>query len=73
MRHQRHHRQLHERIRQAARPTGGLQGCREGVEARVVILDQAITGEIGNGKVSVLTAEDAMRVRTGKTGDTCLG
>jgi nitrogen regulatory protein PII len=39
----------------------------------VVILDQAITGEIGNGKVSVLTVEDAMRVRTGKTGDTSLG
>lgn len=37
-----------------------------------VILDQARTGEEGDGKIFVLPASDAWRIRTGETGETVL-
>ncbi|MBV9848589.1 MAG: P-II family nitrogen regulator [Armatimonadetes bacterium] len=36
------------------------------------ILEQARTGEEGDGKIFVLPAADALRIRTGETGDTVL-
>ena len=36
------------------------------------ILDGASTGRIGDGKVFVLPVEEAVRIRTGETGDTVL-
>jgi len=43
------------------------------VEAVVaVLMDQARTGEEGDGKIFVLSALDAVRVRTGETGDSIL-
>ncbi|MFM7264500.1 MAG: P-II family nitrogen regulator [Cyanobium sp.] len=33
----------------------------------------AITGEIGDGKIIVLAVEDAMRIRTGETGEASVG
>jgi nitrogen regulatory protein PII len=37
------------------------------------IRESAFTGEIGDGKVLVLAVEDAMRIRTGETGEACIG
>ncbi len=37
------------------------------------ILDGASTGRIGDGKVFVLPIEEAVRIRTGETGDAVLG
>jgi nitrogen regulatory protein P-II 1 len=34
-----------------------------------MILDKARTGEIGDGKIFVHTMEDAIRIRTGESGD----
>jgi nitrogen regulatory protein PII len=31
-----------------------------------------MTGEIGDGKIIVVAVEDAMRIRTGETGDASL-
>ena len=43
------------------------------VEAVVaVLLDQARTGEEGDGKIFIMNALDAVRVRTGETGDSIL-
>lgn len=36
------------------------------------ILDGASTGRIGDGKVFILPVEDAVRIRTGETGDAVL-
>lgn len=41
-------------------------------EVMAVIRHSAMTGEIGDGKLIVLAVEDAMRIRTGETGDACL-
>ncbi len=37
-----------------------------------VIADTAKTGKIGDGKIFVIDVEQAMRVRTGETGDDAL-
>jgi len=37
------------------------------------IIDGASTGRIGDGKVFVLPVEEAIRIRTGETGDAVLG
>jgi nitrogen regulatory protein P-II 1 len=36
------------------------------------IIDQAKTGEVGDGKIFVLPVEQAIRIRTGDRGDTAL-
>ena len=36
------------------------------------ILKSALTGKVGDGKIFVFTLEDAMRIRTGETGDSAL-
>ena len=38
-------------------------------EAIAIILDQAHTGEEGDGKIFVLPTSEARRIRTGETGD----
>ncbi|MDR0736235.1 MAG: P-II family nitrogen regulator [Zoogloeaceae bacterium] len=43
------------------------------VEAVVdAIIKSAVTGNVGDGKIFVFTLEDAMRIRTGETGDSAL-
>jgi nitrogen regulatory protein P-II 1 len=37
-------------------------------EAVKVILEKAITGQIGDGKIFVIPVENAIRIRTGETG-----
>lgn len=37
-------------------------------EAVKVILERAKTGQIGDGKIFILSVEDAIRIRTGETG-----
>ena len=37
-----------------------------------IIRDTAATGKIGDGKIFVVNVEDAVRVRTGETGDDAL-
>jgi nitrogen regulatory protein P-II 1 len=45
----------------------------EDVESVIqVLLDQARTGEEGDGKIFVLATADALRIRTGETGDPVL-
>ncbi len=41
-------------------------------EVMAVIRESAMTGEIGDGKIIVVAVEDAMRIRTGETGDASL-
>ncbi|MFZ0448312.1 MAG: P-II family nitrogen regulator [Desulfatiglandaceae bacterium] len=41
-------------------------------EAVKVIQEKAKTGEIGDGKIFVLPLEEAIRIRTGETGDDAL-
>ena len=41
-------------------------------EVVAVIRDAAGTGEIGDGKIFVLSVEEAVRIRTGETGKTAL-
>jgi nitrogen regulatory protein P-II 1 len=36
------------------------------------VLESCQTGRIGDGKIFVLPVEDAMRIRTGETGDTAV-
>ncbi len=40
---------------------------------KAAIRDSAMTGEIGDGKIIVLAVEDAMRIRTGESGEESLG
>lgn len=37
------------------------------------IRESAFTGEIGDGKILVLAVEEAMRIRTGETGEASIG
>jgi nitrogen regulatory protein PII len=37
------------------------------------IRENAMTGEIGDGKIMVLSVEEAMRIRTGETGEASIG
>jgi len=47
-----------------------LTVCDEDVESVIsVILEHARTGEEGDGKIFVLPAAEARRIRTGETGD----
>ena len=41
-------------------------------QAVEIIRDTAATGKIGDGKIFVVNVEDAVRVRTGETGDDAL-
>ncbi len=43
----------------------------DGLASRVVdtIMDAARTGKIGDGKIFILTVDDAIRIRTGEHGD----
>jgi len=45
------------------------QQCEEAVQA---IRKSAYTGEIGDGKIFVLTLEEAVRIRTGESGEDSL-
>ena len=42
-------------------------------EVMATLRQAAMTGEIGDGKIMVLPVEDAMRIRTGETGDASVG
>lgn len=37
-----------------------------------IIIDNAKTGEIGDGKIFIIPVEDVVRIRTGETGDTAI-
>ncbi|MEB3256209.1 MAG: P-II family nitrogen regulator [Synechococcaceae cyanobacterium] len=37
------------------------------------VREAALTGEIGDGKILVLAVEEAMRIRTGETGEASIG
>ena len=41
-------------------------------EAVKTILEKAHTGQIGDGKIFILPVEDAIRIRTGETGESAL-
>jgi nitrogen regulatory protein PII len=49
-----------------------LVGDESVAEVLTVIRESAMTGEIGDGKIIVLAVEEAMRIRTGETGDASL-
>jgi nitrogen regulatory protein P-II 1 len=44
----------------------------DAAKAVEIIRETAYTGNVGDGKIFVLSVEDAIRVRTGETGDAAL-
>ena len=49
------------------------QACRDQARQAVdMIMDKAKTGSIGDGKIFVVNIEEAIRVRTGESGDDAL-
>jgi hypothetical protein len=55
-----------EKTAKANTPTSWIPNCPK---VMLTLREATMTGEIGDGKIIVLAEEEAMRIRTGETGE----